>query len=296
MNTIEELVASTERLLSEFSASEGIERLYNRIWHCLRWQQADPDDRIMDLLIRLYDLFVRAAPTAQRMTMYLAAKSEVDAKRFLPSVFLIFMQNEIDEAIASTAAIDLLGYSPPDGAGLPVTFAALESIVQNRFCRVPGALFGAAITWGDSNLLPSLERLLNQLTPADMNMAARMQTGFVSHTTMQFWLFLSRVLAHQQNDEAQSVLGSCASALVRLHQTAKDPIVSDTERLYPSHDFQPPVRVKNWWPLEEYGRLMEAQLVEILEAEAPPKIFGEVIRTWCPSSPYAERFVPEVIH
>ena len=110
METIDDLVADSSALIDGYLDPADRVQLYNRIWHCLRWQQHDPDDRIMQLIIRLYDLFVRVMPVEQRMMLYQAAKNEVEHRRFTPAVFIVFMQNEIDEGIASTATIDLLAW------------------------------------------------------------------------------------------------------------------------------------------------------------------------------------------
>lgn len=283
METIDDLVADSSALIAGYLDPADREQLYNRIWHCLRWQQHDPDDRIMLLIIRLYDLFVRVMPVEHRMIIYQAAKNEVEHRRFTPAVFIVFMQNEIDEGIASTATIDLLAYSKRDWSSLPVGFKALLGIVEHGMCRIPGALFGAAITFGDGNLLIGLDTMAPHMTDRHINMAARMQTGYVHHAAIQFWLSIARRMATREDQVAQSVVGSCASALVRYHQTAFQPVVTDIERLYPAWDFDPAVSVKQHWSFEEYGKLIEAQLFRIHEAEAGEKIFGEVLNVWCAS-------------
>lgn len=284
METIDDLVADSSALIDGYLHPADREQLYNRIWHCLRWQQHDPDDRIMQLIIRLYDLFVRVMPVEHRMMIYQAAKNEVEHRRFTPAVFIVFMQNEIDEGIASTATIDLLAYSKRDWSSLPVGFKALLGIVEHGMCRIPGALFGAAITFGDGNLLIGLDTMAPHMTDRHINMAARMQTGYVHHAAIQYWLSIARRMATREDQVAQSVVGSCASALVRYHQSAFQPVVTDIERLYPAWDFDPAVSVKQHWSFEEYGKLIEPQLFGIYEAEAGEKIFGEVIKVWCPGS------------
>ncbi len=284
METIDDLVADSSALINGYLDPADREQLYNRIWHCLRWQQHDPDDRIMELIIRLYDLFVRVMPVEHRMMIYQAAKNEVEHRRFTPAVFIVFMQNEIDEGIASTATIDLLAYSKRDWSSLPVGFKALLGIVEHGMCRIPGALFGAAITFGDGNLLIGLDTMAPHMTDRHINMAARMQTGYVHHAAIQYWLSIARRMAIREDKVAQSVVGSCASALVRYHQSALQPVVTDIERLYPAWDFDPAVSVKQHWSFEEYGKLIEPQLCAIYEAEAGEKIFGEVIKVWCPGS------------
>jgi hypothetical protein len=284
METIDDLVADSSALIDGYLDPADREQLYNRIWHCLRWQQHDPDDRIMELIIRLYDLFVRVMPVEHRMIIYQAAKNEVEHRRFTPAVFIVFMQNEIDEGIASTATIDLLAYSKRDWSSLPVGFKALLGIVEHGMCRIPGALFGAAITFGDGDLLIGLDTMAPHMTDRHINMAARMQTGYVHHAAIQYWLSIARRMATREDQVAQSVVGSCASALVRYHQTAFQPVVTDIERLYPAWDFDPALSVKQHWSFEEYGKLIEPQLFGIREAEAGEKIFGEVIKVWCPGS------------
>jgi hypothetical protein len=281
METIDDLVTDSNALIAGYLDPADREELYNRIWHCLRWQQHDPDDRIMQLIIRLYDLFVRVMPVENRMMIYQAAKNEVEHRRFTPAVFIIFMQNEIDEGIASTATIDLLAFSKRDVSSLPVGFRALQGIIEHRHCRIPGALFGAAVTFGDSNLLIGLDTMAPHLTDRDFNMAARMQTGYVHHAAIQYWLSVARRLAKREDQVAQSVVGSCASALVRYHRSSFQPIVTDIERLYPASDFKPAVSVKRQWGFEEYGELIEPQIYGISEAEAGEKIFGEVMKVWC---------------
>ena len=283
METIDDLVADSSALIDGYLDPADRVQLYNRIWHCLRWQQHDPDDRIMQLIIRLYDLFVRVMPVEQRMMLYQAAKNEVEHRRFTPAVFIVFMQNEIDEGIASTATIDLLAYSKRDWSSLPVGFKALLGIVEHGMCRIPGALFGAAITFGDGNLLIGLDTMAPHMTDRHINMAARMQTGYVHHAAIQYWLSIARRMATREDQVAQSVVGSCASALVRYHQSAFQPVVTDIERLYPAWDFDPAVSVKQHWGFEEYGKLIEPQLCAIYEAEAGERIFGEVLKVWCAS-------------
>lgn len=283
METIDDLVADSSALIDGYLDPADREQLYNRIWHCLRWQQHDPDDRIMQLIIRLYDLFVRVMPVEHRMMLYQAAKNEVEHRRFTPAVFIVFMQNEIDEGIASTATIDLLAYSKRDWSSLPVGFKALLGIVEHGMCRIPGALFGAAITFGDGNLLIGLDTMAPHMTDRHINMAARMQTGYVHHAAIQYWLSIARRMATREDQVAQSVVGSCASALVRHHQSAFQPVVTDIERLYPAWDFDPSVSVKQHWGFEEYGKLIEPQLCAIYEAEAGERIFGEVLKVWCAS-------------
>ena len=283
METIDDLVADSSALIDGYLDPADREQLYNRIWHCLRWQQHDPDDRIMQLIIRLYDLFVRVMPVEHRMMLYQAAKNEVEHRRFTPAVFIVFMQNEIDEGIASTATIDLLAYSKRDWSSLPVGFKALLGIVEHGMCRIPGALFGAAITFGDGNLLIGLDTMAPHMTDRHINMAARMQTGYVHHAAIQYWLSIARRMATREDQVAQSVVGSCASALVRYHQSAFQPVVTDIERLYPAWDFDPSVSVKQHWGFEEYGKLIEPQLCAIYEAEAGERIFGEVLKVWCAS-------------
>lgn len=281
IKTIDDLVADSSALIDGYLDPHDREQLYNRIWHCLRWQQDDPDDRIMQLIVRLYDLFVRVMPLEKRLMIYQAAKHAVEERRFTPTVFLNFMQNEMDEGIASTATIDLLAFGKSEPGSHSVGFEALLSIVEHRMCRIPGALFGAAVTFGDGNFLAGLDTVAPHLTDRDIHMAARVQTGYVHHAAIQYWLSIARRMAPRDDNVAQSVVGSCASALVRYHQSAFQPVVTDIERLYPAWDFSPAVSVKQQWGFEEYGSVIEPQLHEIYATEAGEKIFSEVIKVWC---------------
>lgn len=280
MQSIDELIADSQALIDGYLDPYDREQLYNRIWHCLKWQQVDPDNRIMEILRRLYRLFRQTMPLEQRRVMYLAARNEVHERRFVPSVFVVFMQNEVDEGIASTATIDLLAYSILDENSLPIGLRALAGIIEHRLCAMPGALFSAAVSFGDSNLTDSLNAMGAHLTAQDIQLAARMQTGFVNHATVQYWISVARALAEREDEFAQCVVGSCASALVRIYQIADQPIVFDFERLYPASEYEPATRIKQSWPIRDYGLLIDGQIVDILQAESGPKIFGKVRQVW----------------
>ncbi len=284
METIDDLVADSCVLIDGYLDPADREQLYNRIWHCLRWQQQESDNRIAQLITKLYHLFVRVMPVEQRRMIYQAARHEVERRNFTPAVFCVFMQNETDEGIASTATVDLLAYSKRDRSSLPVGFKALLNIIEHRLCRIPGALFGAAVTFGDRNLFIGLDTMAPHLTDRDIHMAARMQTGYVHHASLQYWISIARRMASREDRVAQSVVGSCASALVRYSESAFQSVVTDIERLYPAWDFNPAVSVRQQWDFEEYGRLVEPQLSAIHAAEVGEKVFGEVIKVWCRSS------------
>ena len=64
MEAIDGLVADSSALIDGYLDPAAREQLYNRIWHCLRWQQHEPDDQITQLIIRLCDLFVLVMPSS----------------------------------------------------------------------------------------------------------------------------------------------------------------------------------------------------------------------------------------
>lgn len=280
MNTIADLELDTAALLAGYLDPADREALYDRLWHCLQWQQVDPDARIDVIIGRLFDVFVTSVADDVRMVLYLAAKEEVAGRRFNPSVFLNFARYEIDERIVSTAAIDLLAFGNPSPLGSPAGFRALCFLIAERECQNPGALFGAAISFGEPAFMAELWRLAPGLTVVDIQTAARMQTGYANHASIRFWVSLARAYAENEDPVSQSIVGSCASALVRIHQLALHPVVADIRRHYPACDHEYPVTIARQWSLSEYANVVGPDLSAILAAEVGPKIFGEVLQVW----------------
>jgi len=61
--------------------------------------------------------------------IYQVAKNEVVHPRFTPAVFVVFMQNEVDEGIASTATINQLTYSKRNCSSLLLGFKAPPMVI-----------------------------------------------------------------------------------------------------------------------------------------------------------------------
>lgn len=82
MNTVDDLLTETRSLVDDYGHARDFERLYNRLWHCLKWQQVDPDHRITMLIVELYNLFRENAEIKDRWLLYSAAKEQIEKGEF----------------------------------------------------------------------------------------------------------------------------------------------------------------------------------------------------------------------
>jgi hypothetical protein len=295
MNTIDDLLEDTTLLIDSFESSRDSERLYNRLWHCLRWQQADSDHRITLQIVNLYDLFRRNFDLKDRWMLYSAAKEQIEQGKFNAKACLAFLMHDDDEGIVSTAALDLLAYSEEDSVGLPSGLRSIHGILEQGFARCAGAVFGGAISFGDTRLATVLTSAFRYLSPADVQVAARMQTGLVTHFSIEFWIAVALANVDRDDAAALSVFGSSASALVRARRSTRDPFIFDIKRVYPAQSAQERTILLRHWSLGEYAEYMAAVLYEIEERERRPKLFSSVLAEWAlePRTAPDDRFNPD---
>lgn len=295
MNTVNDLLEDTKLLIDSFENMRDYERLYNRIWHCLKWQQADSDHRITLLIATLYDIFRVNVQLKDRWMLYLAAKEQIEQGNFNAKACLAFLMHDDDEGIVSTATLDLLAYSEADSVGLPSGLRSIDGILEHGFARCAGAVFGGAISFGDARLATALTSAFRYLSPTDIQVAARMQTGLVTHFSIEFWIAVALANVDRDDAAALSVVGSSASALVRARRSTRDPIVFDIKRAYPAQSAQERTILLRHWSLGEYAEYMAEVLYEIEERERRPKLFSSVLTEWAlePRSGPDDRLKPD---
>lgn len=280
METVEDLLADTKALLENYEHPRDAERIYNRLWHCLRWQQADSDNRISLLIVEVYRVFREHAILHDRWMLYFAAKEQIKKGDFTAKACLAFLLHDDHEGIVSTAALDLLAYGEVSPTGLSDGILVIAAILENRLARCPGAVFGSVISFGDARFAEEAEGMFRFLSPADIQVAARMQTGLVSHFAIMFWLKVAFANVDQDDHAALSVVGSAASALVNARRASREPAVADIRRVFPAQSASERIKLLKDWTFDEYANFISAHLYELERRERAPKVFPHVLTEW----------------
>jgi hypothetical protein len=125
------------------------------------------------------------------------------------------------------------------------------------------------------------------LSPADIEVAARQQTGFANHAAIQFWIAFA--FANVDGDDATSlsVTGSAASALILARRLAHDQNVAEIERLFPTDPEASRIKILQQWNCEQYALWASNDLFELEAREREPRVFSIVLQEWglLPQSP-----------
>lgn len=280
MTTVDDLVAQTRPLVEGYDHPRDLEPLYNRLWHCLKWQQVDPDSRINLLVKDLYGLFVQHATINERWMMYNAVRQKLDTREFSRKACLIFLMHDADPEIVSTATQDLLYLSEAYQADQPAEIVLLIDILRRRFALCPGAVFGGALSFGEGRIAGNLKAMLSHISAEDVWVAAGIHNGSVHHATLQFWVALALSNVGKEDPASRSLMKSSARALVLAHQTAITPMVTDIERVSGAGRPEERVRILDQWSFDEYGSWMSKVLFDIEAREQPPAAFSEVLAEW----------------
>jgi hypothetical protein len=157
---------------------------------------------------------------------------------------------------------------------------SLSSIIEQGFARNPGAAFGGAVSFGDNRIAAALSAVFRHLTTSDVQVAARMQTGLLTHAALKFWLDVAFANVDDDDPVALSVVGSSASAIFLGHKQTQDPIVVDIQRVFPAQRAKDRVLLLNRWTTAEYASYISGVLYELEVRERKPKVFSAVLAEW----------------
>jgi hypothetical protein len=189
--------------------------------------------------------------------------------------------HEPEAEVAATATIDFVSMSPITGNGKPAGLLEAVALVENGAPNSPGGVFGGLVSLGDERFRSELDKTKAHLSPADVQAAARCESGFATDAQIRFWLDWAEELMPLSNDPgAISMIGSAAAALGRIRKRALIPTVFRFERLFPACQHGRPARILESWNLGEYAALIAPRLYALEEDEPPLKVFSCVLEIW----------------
>jgi hypothetical protein len=206
---------------------------------------------------------------------------------------LPFVIKEPAEGLASTATIDLMACSGyMSDLKVPYGLTELIPLIEKGTPENTGAVFGGLVAYGDCRNEEVLNELKQYLSTDDVQVASRISSGVLFHTTINFWLSWAEELIEDGSDKAMTIFGSAASALVLQKKNVLTDTVIEAERYCPAFKFDNPIKVIRSWTLEEYTNLIASRLYKLEELEDAPKLFSSVLTFWGlePNAPVAERF------
>jgi hypothetical protein len=210
-----------------------------------------------------------------------------------PVVFLPFLVFDECVPITTKAAIDFVSCSDYIDGEL-YAFKEIRELFGRGTLANRGAVFGALLSIGDEEVIQFLEPLRAQLTLDEFADAANVHTEFPQHRMIQFWLGLARDTLNSAESDEQRTFGICASALARVPSREGVQRVFAGKRNFPCHLAEEPITVEQTWSLDEYAECLAPDLYALEAAEASPKVFSEVLRSWGlePGAVLLDQFIP----
>jgi hypothetical protein len=218
----------------------------------------------------------------------------VEAGKLLPVVFLPFLVLDKAVPLTTKAAIDFVSASDYVNGEL-YAFGELRNLFSRSTLANRAAVFGALVAMGDQEVMKFLEELRPLMSAEEVRQAARVHTQFPQHQAIQFWLKWAKQLVNSTNDDDQRNFGSCASALILVLEHDIVGRVSAGKRNFPCQKSQKAITIEQEWSLDEYAEVLAPEFYAIEAAEAAPRLFSDVLRTWGlkPRAPVMDQFLPE---
>jgi hypothetical protein len=246
----------------------------------------------------LYDRFLKRGMSLDtRQEIYRHAAGFRDRKDLSPAVCILFICEDPDSGICSTAVIDWVSAAGlTDGDPMSRVKDVIDMIVRRRAQNV-GALFGGLLNLGDPRVCALLVPLRDRLTDFEANEAMRSFTGFIYAATTEFLLDWLEGLKGDKKDHR---FGIVASGLSLLRTGMQRPEVMTGERPFPWDSVTPEEqrRMARYIPIEEYTERIAPRLRTLERREPEPKLMPQVLEAWgvSPSGDEPiERFRPALL-
>jgi hypothetical protein len=249
----------------------------------------------IQLIGELYVFVVKAGVDVQsRVAIEDHILGLVEKEGLSPVAFLPFLVKDPDEGLVSKTTIDFVGASPYSGSEL-YALTELRPLIKNRILENRAAAFGALVSMGDTELLPLIAELRPELSWEEVQRAALVQTSFLQHHAIQFWLTWAKELSGREDAEASANFGSCASALMRCLRYTRVQKVFDGKRHFPCAAYKNPITIRQSWSRSDYADLLAQDFYDLERLESTPKIFSHVLRSWGlrPRAPLEQQFIPD---
>jgi hypothetical protein len=247
------------------------------------------DGELIPYLRSMYQRAIEELPVETRLRMFQEVNRLVIDRVTTYNAILPFLHMEPDSAIASSAALEQLTCAErPDASDMMERMARI--LAGGGYCN-PGAVFAGMVLFGDERTHLYLERTKGLLPGDAVQVAARLNSGFLTDAQVQFWLDWAEELVDQRDPESESIFGSVASALALCRRGCRIGKVVRIRRPTPFWKHERAVEGLQEWPLDAYARRIAPRLYALEAAESPPRIFSVVLTEWGlePRAPLSEQ-------
>ena len=255
------------------------DELLHLLYHGLCTYGMTNDESVILYLMPLYRRAMEIADGAERMELYVAVKSEAEQFHVSLNALLPFLLVETDDAIVSTATIDIAMIGRPsddDPLSWPVE---LVSYIERGSPNNRGAVFAGLVLLGDRRVNVLLNEVKWTLTTEEINMVARRRSGFPWLASFEFWLAWCEELMELRLGES-AAFGGCASALALLVRDAQTQPFMDIKRNfgYMCHgEGAMPAELLERIPTKQVGQRFSDRLYALEAREEAPKVMSHVL-------------------
>ena len=249
----------------------------DRLMHsaiCLYGATGKPD--LADTLLPAYEIYQETVHPAQRLRNYQEIVDRILEGDVGLHALLTFLCGDIDQTIASTAALDYAALCPVEGNDpLEGTREILSLVAQNLF-RNPFAVIGGLLMTGDRRVLELIAPIRPTLTCAETELLIQCRGSMLTAALVDFYLDW---LEETDSSENADIFGAVAAGLANLALTVPDQTVYDIERIFPSSPDNA-VNVLEKWTFADYARLIEPRLRTLAVKECGEPVLPQVIEAW----------------
>jgi hypothetical protein len=224
----------------------------------------------------VYRLYVARIPYQERRANLSAMIDRINAGKALLYSLLPSVTEETAWDLVSTAVLEMAQRMPLENDDPSTGVRFFRKLVEDNLDlqdEQRAAILTGLLLLGDRRALPILRgswRLLGQEGRAQL---AHSTSGYLYASMIDF--FLDWLAESDERD-----FGKVAAALTRMPFTAAHRAVIDVERPFPIGKDSPPPKVLREWSFQEYGRVIEPRLRDIMRRESAPKLVPWILEAW----------------
>jgi hypothetical protein len=236
------------------------------------------DDYLRSVLDKLYSKYAKYVPESARMSLYRLVSDNVADGSTTHEALRVFLTNDDDPTIVSTAALDFSVFHPVVGSGLLNGPEAVLEIFQTNNVKCRAGLFKGLLLLGDDRVCGLLRSERRSLSNDEARVVCGPGSGFVFAATVDF---LIDWLEDAERTMDESLYGLVAAALGNLPRGAVMPTVVSGRRRFPV-DPGGEILEEGFQniPIDEYAKTIEPRLRKIARREPPPQVMPLVLGAW----------------
>lgn len=227
-------------------------------------------------VLAVYRMYVNRIPYDERRVDLLALLDRLNTGAAVWDSLLPFVLAETAWGLVSTAVLetaqrmDLENNDPMTGVK---TFRQLIERSPQFKDERRAAILAGLLLLGDRRAVPILRGTWRLLGQEGRIQLSKSWSDFVYASVIEFYL-------DWLEDSEERDFGKIAAALVRMPFIATNGKVLDVERPFPIGTKSAPPKLIYQWTIQEYGRLIEPRLRDLLRREDDPRFLPFVMEAW----------------